>query len=144
MNIEAVLKVKEIKKKSKMHYCNFDNCVKYFISNVKLVNHINAVHEQIRYSCTKCSKDFGYSHTLKNHQKRVHKNIREFCHDCKYSYSDHGSKKIHNCENYVCNYGQNAIPRNCDLKKYMCWKNCFQCGTLMESKKDLEKHFFKT
>ena len=143
MNWTCVLRrMKEIKK-TKLHYCQFDNCLKHFTSNVKLKNHINAIHKHLRYYCKECPKDFGYSHTLKNHQKRAHKKIREFCDKCKYSYSDHGSKSMHNCESYLCNFCQNSFPRHCDLKNHICWKNCFQCGILMESMHELEKHFSK-
>ena len=78
MNWTCVLRrMKEIKK-TKLHYCQFDNCLKHFTSNVKLKNHINAIHKRLRYYCKECPKDFGYSHTLKNHQKVLIKKFVNF------------------------------------------------------------------
>ena len=78
----------------KTHHLLHDNvryncvkCEKNFYDKSTLNKHIQSVHGKIRYNCDKCGKSFSSKQYLNTHIQSVHQNIRYNCYKCGKSFS---------------------------------------------------------
>ena len=71
-------------------------CDAKFQYNYLLRQHVQAVHEGIKFQCPECGKEYNKRQTLNSHIKYVHEKVREFsCPFCSYAASQNSDLKKH-------------------------------------------------
>ena len=123
---------------------NGNICGKSFKYISQLINHIESIHEDKKYRCDICQKDFITSYSLMEHKNNVHETgIRQHeCKICKKSFilKDDFKNHIdlsHNCKKLYCDICQKFFSSSNSLnehkstiheriKRYKC-KMCEKC-----------------
>ena len=89
-------------------------CDKRFKNDKTLKNHIESVHNGVKYNCEQCFKQFTDRGSLSKHIKAIHEGVRYECDQCGYIATQQGNLKIHiqsvhegviyTCPQKNCNY----------------------------------------
>ena len=89
-------------------------CDKRFKNNLTLKNHIESVHNGVKYTCEQCFKQFTDRGSLSKHIKNIHEGVRYECDQCGYKATQQQNLKVHiqsvhegviyNCPQKNCNY----------------------------------------
>ena len=59
-------------------------CGKHYASQYGLRNHIEIVHEGVKYACNQCDYQASQQGNLKNHIQSKHENFKYPCNQCDY------------------------------------------------------------
>ena len=75
------------------YFCN--HCDKQFKQQPHLKNHIQSKHEGVKYACNQCEYKATFQSSLKTHIKSQHEGVKYACNQCEYQATTQSHLKIH-------------------------------------------------
>ena len=136
-------------------YIKCVHCDKNFISNSKLKNHVENIHDGVRHVCDKCGKSYTAKQELKRHILIIHDKVRlkrrynKQCAECSskfvksYTYCVEHNATCEKC-GYVSKYSHRLKSHQsssyCDPRKLKKTIPCPKCPEKFTTHKYMKKH----
>ena len=69
-----------------------------------LETHVQSVHEEMKYTCTECDKQFSEGSGLERHIQSIHEQVKYTCTECDKQFSEksHLKRHIQSIHAYIC------------------------------------------
>ena len=110
------------KKSDGMFIC--DQCESQFTEKIKLIQHIQSIHEGVRYACNQCDYQATRQYHLKTHILSFHEGVRYACNKCDFQATRQDGlkmhiKSIHEGVKYACNQCDHQAADPSNLRKHI-------------------------
>ncbi|CAH1994833.1 unnamed protein product [Acanthoscelides obtectus] len=138
---------KEVHIKALNYTC--DECGMRFVKKFKLTRHIRQAHSQeSKLFCPHCEAGFGETYFLREHIRVRHENMRYSCQECGKEYESRcgliSHMSLHRNEKYRCALCEKVCPNKQQLRRHKCVKvntyPCNKCGKEFTAKKHMVAH----
>ena len=128
-----------------------EQCGTKYTQKSTLKNHIQSIHEGVKYACNQCDYQYTKQQHLKTHIQSKHEGVRYPCNQCNYQATEKSHlkshiKSVHEGVRYPCNQCDYQATCPSDVKKHFQSKHegikylCDQCNSQFNSREGLLKH----